>query len=188
MNLARGVEFFPEKHEYYYKGKRLSGVTGLIAKRLGIAMPEEFVGEHRDEGIHVHKAIQRWIETGDSGSVHQGVAWITQELWPTCGHEGRPVFAEVLVSDFKKHASAVDIVVDLGEERLAIYDIKTGVFKRDYVSWQLGVYKYFIEAYTSYRVADCACICVRDKERYPIFPKEEKDVEELLYGRQDRRR
>jgi hypothetical protein len=182
MNLARGVEFFADRHEYYHKGARLSGVTGLIVRRLGLRMPEEFMEERRDEGVHVHQAVQRWIETGDAGSVHPGVLWIVGEMWPRCGHEGRPVFSEVLVSDFKRYASAVDIVVDLDGERLAIYDVKTGLFKRDYVSWQLGVYKYFIEEFTPWRVADCACICVRDKERYPIFPRGEEDVRELLYG------
>jgi hypothetical protein len=76
--LAPNVSFDEDRHEYWYKGKKLSGVTGLIAKKLGIKMPEEFVSGHQEEGIHVHKAIQRWIETGDSGSIHPGVGWLTK--------------------------------------------------------------------------------------------------------------
>jgi hypothetical protein len=86
------------------------------------------------------------------------------------------------VSDFERYASAVDIVVDAGGKNLIIYDIKTGLFKRDYVSWQLGIYKSFIERSSEYRVVECACICLRDKERYPIFPKDEGAVAKLLYG------
>jgi hypothetical protein len=74
--LAEGVEFDEARHEYWYKGKRLSGVTGIIAKNLRIKMPREFVEEHRMEGIHVHKAVQKWIGSGDPDSIHPGVKWL----------------------------------------------------------------------------------------------------------------
>ena len=192
MTLAPGVSFDEAKHEYYYKGKRLSGVTGLIAKMLGFKMPQEFLEEHREEGIHIHKAIQNWINTGKSGSIHPTVAWITETLGyavpggllEAAGHISmRNVFSEVLVSDLKQYASAVDIVVERGDDLLDIYDIKKGVFKRDYVTWQLSIYKYFIEKFTVRKVNGCFCICGKDREYYDIFPKPFDRVEKLLYGR-----
>jgi hypothetical protein len=181
MTLAPGVDFDPVKHEYWYKGKQLSGVTGLISKKLGLKMPREFLEEHQEEGSHVHRAVQKWIETGDSGSVHPGVQWVT--IGPLAYLQDRTnLFAEVLVSDFKEYASAVDIVVDRGIG-LELLDTKTGVFKRDYVTWQLSTYKYFIEKYSGRKVVSCTCICIRDREYYPIFPKEAKEVERLLYGK-----
>jgi hypothetical protein len=179
MTLAPGVEFFEDKHEYYYEGRKLSGVTGLIAEKLKIKMPEEFVGERQAEGVHVHKAVQRWIETGVSGSVHPAVAWLTACF----GGERKRLSSEVLVSDLKRYASSVD-VVDLHEDGvLDLYDIKTGQFKRDYCTWQLSIYQYFIESYTDRTVGKCEVLCCKDKEVYPIFTRPAEDVEKLLYGR-----
>jgi hypothetical protein len=87
----------------------------------------------------------------------------------------------VLVSDFKEYASAVDIVSEyIGG--LQLYDIKKGLFKREYVTLQLSVYKYFIEKYAGRKVAFCICICMKDREYYDIFPKPAEQVEKLLYG------
>jgi hypothetical protein len=63
-----------------------------------------------------------------------------------------------------------------------IYDIKKGVFKREYVTWQLSIYKYFIEKYAGHKVDACVCICMKDREYYDIFPKPYEQVEKLLYG------
>jgi hypothetical protein len=178
INLAPGVEFDEEKHEYWKAGRRLSGVTGLITKKLRLSMPDEYLEEHQIEGIHIHQATKQWIDTGESGSVHPGVAWIVACFLGR--REG--LHGEVLVSDGKRHASSVDIVDDLGTGELDIYDIKKGVFKRDYCSWQLSIYKYFIETFTVCKVRKCEVLCVKDKEIYPIFTKDAKQVEELLYG------
>jgi hypothetical protein len=174
------VEFDASKHEYWYKGRQLSGITGLISKKLGLKMPQEFVEEHQLEGIHVHRAVQKWIETGDPESVHPGVRWL-METFPS-GFETRSVGSEVLVSDFKQYASAVDIVRERADGDFAIYDIKKGLFKREYVTWQLSIYKYFIEKYAGRKVATCVCICMKDREYYDIFPKSSAQVERLLYG------
>jgi len=205
MILAPGVTFDEGKHEYWYKGKMLSGITGLVAAKLGLKYNGTFVGEHAEEGIHVHKAIQRWIETGDPESVHPGVRWLV-ETFRNEYPDGK-LYSEVLVSDFNRYASAVDIILDTGD-KLVLFDIKKGVFKRDYATWQLSVYKYFIENLINlsktkalyfeasdprvlsasrclpayYEVKDCVCICLKDKEYYPIFTKPAEEVEKLLYG------
>jgi hypothetical protein len=181
--LAPGVEFDADKHEYWYEGKRLSGVTGLISKKLGLKMPQEFVEEHQEEGIHVHRAVQKWIETGDPESVHPGVAWLRENFYKESPVYPLLSFAETLVSDFKQYASAVDIIAaEVPGGPLVIYDIKKGVFKREYVTWQLSIYKYFIEKYAKRNVAECVCICMKDREYYKIFPRSHEQVEMLLYG------
>jgi hypothetical protein len=180
--LAPGVEFFADKHEYWYKGKQLSGVTGLISKKLGLKMPQEFVEEHQEEGIHVHKAVQKWIETGDPESIHPGVRWLI-ESWDEGALPGAlAAHSEVLVSDFKQYASAVDIVQEMSGNSLVIYDLKKGLFKREYVTLQLSIYKYLIEKYAGRKVVSCICICMKDREYYDIFPKSHEQVEKLLYG------
>jgi len=184
LQLAPGVIFDEQKHEYWYKGKKLSGITGLVSKKLGLKYNGAFVGEHTEEGIHVHKAVQRWIETGDPESVHPGVQWLINNVFAYVKGTGR-FYSEVLVSDLDQYASAVDVVFqsyDMEELRVVdIFDIKKGVFKRDYVTWQLSIYKYLIEKYTGYIVKSCSCLCLRDKEVYPIFPKDYTQVEKLMY-------
>ena len=182
MTLAPGVTFDEGKHEYYYKGKRLSGVTGIIARHLGQTYSSEFVVEYQEEGLHVHRAVQDWINAGNAGSIHPGVTWVTDRLASRQG--GGVLSSEVLVSDLARYASLVDIVEDMPphDGRVNIYDIKAGLFKRDSVTWQLSIYKYLIDTYTTYRVNECVCISVRDREFYKIFPKSSDKVEKLLYA------
>jgi hypothetical protein len=183
--LAPRVEFDSDKHEYWYEGKQLSGVTGLISKKLGVKMPQEFVEEHQMEGVHVHKAVQKWVETGNPESVHPGVKWLI-ESWDEKSlpeeADALSTHSETLVSDFKRYASAVDIIVRRTDDGLMLYDIKKGLFKREYVTWQLSIYKYFIEKYAGRKVASCVCVCMKDREYYDIFPKPCGQVEKLLYG------
>lgn len=178
LSLAPGVEFFEQSHEYYYKGRKLSGVTGLIAQKLRLRLPEEFVAEHQAEGLHIHRAVSRWIETGESGSVHPGVEWTISRL---IGRRER-LHSETLVTDFKRYASSVDVIDDLGDGTLDLCDIKKGLFKREYCAWQLSIYKYLIERHTAFTVRKCAALCVKDRESYPIFAKPAAEVEKLLYG------
>jgi hypothetical protein len=181
VNLAVGVEFFEGNHAYYLRGKRLSGITGLISRHLGLHIPPEFVAEHIAEGQHCHKAVQRWIETGNSGSAHPGVAWLTETLISSFTAPPIRIHSETLVSDGRMYASAADIIGEFPGGILEMYDIKKGIFKRDYVSWQLGIYKYLIEAHTPYKVRQCTCICLKDREYYPILPVSADKVKRLLY-------
>jgi CRISPR/Cas system-associated exonuclease Cas4 (RecB family) len=181
MTLAHGVSFDEERHEYWYKGKQLSGVTGLIAQKLGLKMPKEFLEGYQEEGIHVHKAAQKWIETGNPDSVHPGVAWLVSTFTPGMDVFKDRVYSEVLISDFERYASAIDIVYETLDGGLILYDIKNGNFKRDYVTWQLSIYKYLVEK-SGKKVNDCVCISLKDKEYYPIFPKSAEEVEKLLYN------
>lgn len=70
----------------------------------------------------------------------------------------------------------------LTDGSLILYDIKKGVFKRDYAAWQLSIYKYLIERYGGGKAAQCVCVCLKDREYYEIFPKKAEDVEKLLYA------
>jgi hypothetical protein len=141
-------------------------------------MPQEFVEEHQMEGIHVHKAVQKWIETGDPDSVHPGVKWLTETFQCVISK----VYSEVLVSDFKQYASAVDIIEEYPDKGFIIYDLKKGRMNRRYVTYQLNVYRYLCERYAQRNVSGMVCISLRDREYYDIFRVDDVKVEELLYG------
>jgi hypothetical protein len=180
--LAPDVVFDEQKHEYHLRGMQLFGVTGIIGKHLGTKFPEEFVGEARGEGLHVHKAIEDWIDANGRtcSSVHPGVVWVTQTLSDKCSPLVHEMHSEVLVSDLATYASSVDIVAEYDGKVLDIFDMKR-TFKRTPVTWQLSIYKYFIETYTDYRVNKMWCVAFRDKEYYPVFAKSFAEVEKLLY-------
>jgi hypothetical protein len=88
--------------------------------------------------------------------------------------------SEVLVWDLKDYASAVDIIVE-HDGIYDLYDIKTGAFKPEYLAWQLGCYKWFLELQGKV-VGKCTCICVHDKMFYRVLPRDMNDVKTLLYG------
>jgi hypothetical protein len=179
--LAPGVSFDGAAHEYRYKGSMLSGVTGIIGKRLGKKF-DSWVEEHQAEGVHVHRAVSRWINGEDPESAHPGVVWLTETLAGSFAGTPDKLYSEVLVTDFSAYASAVDIVGLYPDKALAICDIKKGKIDREYVSWQLGVYKYLIEKHTGYRVVSCTAVSVKDREYYPVIPRKAEAVEGLLYG------
>ena len=181
--LAPGVEFDKDAHEYTYKGKPLKGITGSVCKRLNLKYGGSAMNARRAAGTHAHDAIEEWIKSGGRvcNTMNMGVVWLTRSLLdypklPTIG-----VFSEVLVSDHEIYASAVDIILLHPENKLTIIDAKNGTFKREYLEWQLGVYKYFIEKYTNYTVEQCVCAALKEKQFYTIKPRAGYMVQELLY-------
>lgn len=181
MNLARGVQFDKGTHSYTYRGKSLSGVTHKISERLNLSFSGFAVEERAVEGTHVHEAVDRWVKSGLQVSEHPAVDWIVREL-STRFQRNPPlsVYSEVLVTDYSKYASAVDLMIQYAHG-WELYDIKTGRFNPAYLSWQLGIYKYFVEK-AGLTVVGTACICTRDRMFYRVKPEEKERVEELLYG------
>jgi hypothetical protein len=181
LNLAPEITFSESEHLYTKNGVALSGVTGTIARRLGIKMPEEFVGEARLEGVHVHKSVEMWIRTGcqEITTIHSGVVWLTSTFLEHIQGDIEGIQSEVLVSDGERYASAIDIVVGKSDGTLELYDIKRS-FKRQYVTLQLSIYKYLVEKY-GYKVSRLGCIAIKDRKYYDIFPRPDSEVVELLY-------
>lgn len=181
FNLARGVQFDKGEHSYTYKGRKLSGITHVIGERLNLSYCGAVVDERAVEGTHVHEAVDKWVKSGLQVSEHPAVDWIVKELSTRFEkHKPLSVYSEVLVTDYDRYASAVDLMVQY-EHGWELYDIKTGKFNPAYLSWQLGIYKYFIEK-AGLDVIGTACICTRDKMFYRVLPESRERVEELLYG------
>ena len=183
-SFAPEVSFDEALHEYTMHGRRLSGVTHKICERMKLNFKDagSLVGERCDEGSQVHKWIQEWIDTGKFTTVHPGAKWVHDELIRRYGSAEVKALAmaEVLVYDLKDYASAVDIIVE-HDGVYDLYDIKTGKFKPEYLAWQLGCYRWFLELQGK-KVGKCACICVHDKMFYRVLPRSTEDVKVLLYG------
>lgn len=184
--VTEGLTFYPEKHEYFYNGKKLSGITGAIGKKLKRNYDTVHVEEGRTQGSHVHAAIEAFIKTGKIITVHPAANWAIAELKKIIA-SGKTLYSEVLVSDFDSFATAADIVAVVdGTNDIILCDTKAGEFKRDYVTMQLSMEKAMIEATTDYHVKAAFCISTRDREFYPVFFKDKKEMMALLYAQSGR--
>ena len=183
--FAPGVSFDKEAHEYFYKGVKLSGITSKVGPRSGYGhMKEGFknvLGEMAAEGNHVHDTIEEWIKSGLTkwNTIHPSAVFVRDHLLELGNLK---LQAETLVSDFKRYASAIDILAFVGKNEVDIYDIKRS-FNREYVSWQLSVYKYLVETYSKYRVRKMGVFASKDRRFFDdIEYKGTEEVKELLYG------
>ena len=189
--LAPGITFDKEKHEYYYRGVKLSGVTCRVGPVSGYGhMNESFKGileEAAQEGLHVHESVEEWINSGLQvwKTIHPAALFVRDTL---LSQGNLQLQAETLVSDFKQYASAIDILSMVNKNTIDIYDIKRK-FSREYVSWQLSIYKYLVETYTKYKVRKMCVFATKDRRFFDdIEYKGEEKVKELLYGKEEARR
>jgi hypothetical protein len=186
--LAPGITFDKEKHEYYYRGVKLSGVTCRVGPVSGYGhMNEGFKGileEAAQEGLHVHESVEEWINSGLQvwKTIHPAAVFVKDTL---LAQGNLQLQAETLVSDFKQYASAIDILSMVDKKTIDIYDIKRK-FSREYVSWQLSIYKYLVETYTKYKVRKMCVFATKDRRFFDdIEYKGEEKVKELLYGKEE---
>ena len=179
---TEGLTFYDAKHQYFYNGKELSGITGKIGKKLKKNFESSFVEEGRSQGQHVHQSIETFIKTGREVSIHPAVVWALKQI-RACEAQGYSLFSEVLISDFSAFATAVDILaVKAGSNEVILFDTKAGVFNRPYVTLQLSIEKWMIEETTDFRVKSAYCISTRDKELYPVFFEDKKKARAVLYS------
>jgi hypothetical protein len=191
ITLAPGISFDKDKHEYYYKGVKLSGITCRVGPVSGYGhMSESFsnvIGELAAEGTHVHESVEDWIKSGLKvwRTIHPAAIFVRDKLLELGNLE---LQSETFVSDFKQYASAIDILSVVDKKTIDIYDIKRS-FSRDYVTWQLSIYKYLVETYTKYKVRKMCVFATKDRRFFDdIEYRGEDKVKELLYGKEEVRR
>jgi len=189
--FAPGVTFDKEKHEYFYQGVKLSGITSKVGPKCGYGhMSESFkevLGEMAAEGNHVHDAIEDWIKSGflKWNTIHPNAVFVRDTL---LGLGNMKIQSETLVSDFKRYASPIDVTIFHKRNIIDIYDIKRS-FNREYVTWQLSIYKYLVEEHSKYKVRTMGAFATKDKRFFEDIEYKGKDkVKELLYGKEEARR
>ena len=179
------VEFNEAFHKYFLDGKEVSGVTKVI----GLIMNERFptgsgkgihhINVAREHGKAKHGIIQYFI---DNNKLHEEAGddeyWLIKTLKMRFPITEWTYLAEVLVTDNQYFASAIDIVcLQRSANNVVLIDTKTGEFKREYCSWQLGMYKYMFELERKqFKVLDTLVFCTKDQMVYKIFPKEEQEI------------
>lgn len=178
------VVFKEEPHGYWLGGKQLKGITGIIERRLFPrkydAVPAAVLNAAAERGTRIHKACEEVNNGGIVFDVPEAMAWynLVQEK------NLKPIAAEYTVSDGKHYASNIDCVLMVSESEVELVDYKTTYkLDREYLSWQLGIYKRFFEMQNpGISVKRCSAIWLRDGQaKYTaVDPKSAENVDALL--------
>lgn len=178
----KSVTFDEENHKYFYNGKELHGVTGAIGKLMGKSFPDNVtIQASVIYGHDVHKESELWIKEGKEPSTEAG-KWVVQYLKDMKSQcNVRHFDAELLVSDFEKTASCIDIVAHLPGRKAVLFDIKTtSRFDRAYCSLQLSVYKRLYEACYGGTVCGLFVLGTKSRRAFRIIEQEAGKVQKIL--------
>ena len=178
----KAVTFDEENHKYWFEGKELFGVTTSISKLMGKSFPDNVtIQASVIYGHDVHKESELWIKEGKEPFSEAG-KWVVQYLKDMKSQYNVSHFdAELLVSDFEKTASCIDIVAHLPGRKAVLFDIKTtSHFDRAYCSLQLSVYKRLYEACYGETVCRLFVLGTKSKRTFRIIEQEASKVQKIL--------
>lgn len=172
------VVFDEERHTYTYNGKQLSGITHLLSAELFCdkynGASDSVLEKARERGDIIHSTIQVNDNLGfDDGSKEYA------EYLNLLKSKGLKRLAnEYLVSDLTKYASSIDLVC----EDLSLVDFKcTAKLDKDYLSWQLSIYKYLFELQNpTLKVNKLYAIWLPKKGKAKIVEIKAKPIEDVL--------
>lgn len=187
------VVFDELNHTYTNEeGKQLSGVTALLKRQLfagkydGIS--EKVLEQAAERGNLIHRQIEMYETFGSDVDTLSDEArtYVTLKN----ANKFETIATELLVSDGENVASGIDVVFekkikdissDAWLSEIYLCDIKTtSSLDREYLSWQLSIYKYlFLLANPSLKVAGLLA-CWLPKEQYgkpKLVPVDEKPME-----------
>ena len=178
----KAVTFDEENHKYWFEGKELFGVTTPIGKLMGKSFPDNVtIQASVIYGHDVHKESELWIKEGKEPSSEAG-KWVVQYLKDMKSQYNVSHFdAELLVSDFEKTASCIDIVAHLPGRKAVLFDIKTtSHFDRAYCSLQLSVYKKLYEQCYEDNIIGMFVLGTKSKRAFRILEQEQTKVDKIL--------
>ena len=171
-----GVIFLEEPRGYWLGDKQLEGLTGMIGRQLFPnkykAVPEKVLANAAKRGHKIHEDIQMYDMIGEAKT--EEVKWYA-EMKENEGFE--VIDSEYLVTDGTHFASAIDKVM-IKDVKVCLGDVKTTYeLDKDYISWQLSIYKYLFNLANPNIVVDkLYAIWVRKGAQLievPEIPKEE---------------
>lgn len=179
----KAIEFIEgENHKYWFEGKELFGVTAPIGKLMGKSFPNNVtIQASVIYGHDVHKESELWIKENKEPSSKAG-KWVVQYLKDMKSQYNVIHFdAELLVSDFEKTASFIDIVAHLPDGKAVLFDIKTtSHFDRSYCSLQLSCYKRLYEACYGEKVEAMYVLGTKSKRTFRIIEQEASKVQKVF--------
>lgn len=171
-----GVIFIEEPRGYWLGDKQLEGLTGMIGRQLFPnkykAVPAKVLANAAKRGHKIHEDIQMYDMIGEAKT--EAVKWYAEMK---AKEEFEVIDSEYLVTDGTHFASAIDKVMIKGE-KVCLGDVKTTYqLDKEYISWQLSIYKYLFNLINpDIEVDKLYAIWVRDGatlHEVPEIPQEE---------------
>jgi len=138
------LEYYDEDHTYLVDGLIVPSVTELLSYRFGkkyLGVPGDVLKARASEGTAVHEAIERLCKTGEMTDLPEVRNFLflkkmfkfdvmDNEVPVILFHASKPICA-----------GRLDLVLNQGG-KLGLADIKrTSVLDRDYLFYQLNIYK-----------------------------------------------
>lgn len=188
-----GVEYNDSTHQYFYDGRELKGITGLLHD---LVFPDMYknvdsstLAQAATKGTLIHEEVELVVSLGitpKTECVKEFVEFIKSE-----GYE--IVESEYVLRIGEDHASAIDLVMHktgTPDNEVEIWDIKgTYSVNKEYVRWQNSMYQYGFENLNpALKVVRICCMWLRDDNKRGTICKliplgnsrPESDIEELF--------
>ena len=176
-----GVVFIENPRGYWIGETHLEGLTGMIGRQLFPdkykAVPEKVLAKAAERGHRIHEEIQVYDMFGEVAS--DEVRWYADMKKD---EKFDVIDSEYLVTDGTHFASAIDKVI-VKDEKVCLADVKTTYeLDKEYISWQLSIYKYLFELLNpDIKVDKLYAIWVRNgASLHEVDEIPQKDVIELL--------
>ena len=184
---GRQLDFIEETHTYLIDGEQVESVTQILKKLFPNKYSDinpEVLKRASERGTQIHRAIEAYCKGFDDGSdevkdfnflrKHYGFIPVENEL--------------PLVLDFggKTYAGTADMIIKM-DNQIAVADIKTtSTLDKDYLGYQLNLYKIGLEQSYGYNIEALYGIHIRDGKRklikIPIVTEEQlyESMKEIL--------
>ncbi len=165
-----GVLYEDSTHQYFYNGRELTGITGMLHKfvfpNMYSNVSDEILKKAAEKGTTIHEQVELFASLGidpASECVKDFVAFIAEQGYEIVG-------SEYILRINEDHASAIDLVmhkIGTPEDEVEIWDIKgTYSVNKEYVRWQNSMYKFGLEKLNPHlKVVRICCMWLRDDDK-----------------------
>ena len=139
------IRFLSKTHQYFLGDKELKGVTGILSRRIFqdkyANIDEEVLAKAANRGSYIHQMCEMVDELGVTPDCLEAQNYINLKE----KYNLQPIAREYLITDGEHYASAIDAVYEV-DGGVVLNDLKTTYkLDKEYISWQLSIYKYFFE-------------------------------------------
>lgn len=180
------------RHEYRLGFEELTGVTGVlkatIFKDKYAGIDEATLANAARRGTAIHEAVQQYETEGvftpfeiDTDYIAEAQGALQSWIKFRKKQDFHTVDIEYLVTNNIDIASKIDLVLQASDGRIILGDIKTtSKLDKDYLSWQLSIYKYFFEDMTGMEVSELWGLWYdRSKNKWTLVQIKARSREEI---------
>lgn len=168
------LEFYPDGHQYICDGLMIPSVTQLLSYKFGRkydGVSSEVLRARAKEGTETHSAIERLCKTGEMTDIPEVRNFLFLKKMFNFEAVDNEVPVILIHAQEPIAAGRLDLVISK-DDKLGLADIKrTSVLDKDYLCYQLNIYKIAYEQCYQKDIDFLAGIHLKgDKRRYVPIP------------------